>query len=74
MPFNFFYGYILVYCSMGKMIRVLIAEDHIVVRTGLHLLLNNHSDMEVIGEAGTGKEAIEKVKKLGPDVLLYSYN
>jgi two-component system response regulator NreC len=56
------------------MIKLLIAEDHLVVRSGLQLLLENQADIKVIGEAGTGREAIEQVKKLQPDVLLLDIN
>ncbi len=52
------------------MIRVLIADDHTIVRSGLRLLLEAEPDMEVIGEAFNGKEAIEKTEKFLPDVVL----
>ncbi|MCL5075837.1 MAG: response regulator transcription factor [Chloroflexi bacterium] len=51
-------------------IRLLIADDHAVLRAGLHLLLNAQPDMEVVGEAGDGAEALEKADVLRPDVLL----
>ena len=54
---------------MGK-IRVLIADDHTVLRAGLSRLLNAEPDVEVIGEAGDGEEAISKTVNLAPDVLL----
>ena len=54
---------------MGK-IRVLIADDHTVLRAGLSRLLNAEPDVEVIGEAGDGEEAISKTVDLAPDVLL----
>ena len=53
-----------------KKIRVLIAEDHTIVRQGLSALLRTESDIEVIGEASDGSEAIELAKKLIPDVVL----
>ena len=53
-----------------KRIRVLIADDHIIVRDGLKQLLDNQQDMEVAGEAANGREALEKVKSLHPDVVL----
>jgi two-component system, NarL family, response regulator NreC len=56
------------------MIKILIADDHAVLRSGLLLLINNQEDMEVIGEAGTGKEALEKVQALKPDILLLDIN
>lgn len=49
-------------------IRVHIADDHAVLRTGLRLLINTQPDMEVIGESGTVSETIEAVTNLHPDV------
>lgn len=54
---------------MGK-IRILIADDHAIVRDGLRQLLNGQPDMETAGEAGDGQEVLEKVKALRPDVVL----
>jgi DNA-binding NarL/FixJ family response regulator len=51
-------------------IKILIADDHAIVRDGLRQLFNSQKDMEVIGEAEDGKQAIEKVKALHPDVTL----
>lgn len=53
-----------------KKIRVLIADDHQVVREGLSAILNAKEDIEVIGEARDGVEAVEKAKELKPDVIL----
>ncbi len=53
-----------------KKIRVLIADDHAVLRAGLSRLLNAESDIEVVGEAGDGEEAVSKTVELVPDVLL----
>ena len=50
--------------------RVLIAEDHTIVRQGLSALINRQPDMRVVGEAQDGKEAVEKTKELCPDVVL----
>ncbi|HSG41859.1 MAG TPA: response regulator transcription factor [Anaerolineales bacterium] len=55
---------------MTEIIRVLITDDHLVVRKGLAALLATKEDIEVIGEAENGKEAIEKVRELSPDVIL----
>lgn len=55
---------------MTEMIRVLITDDHPVVRRGLVALLSTKEDIEVIGEASNGKEAIERVRELAPDVIL----
>jgi two-component system response regulator NreC len=51
-------------------IRILIADDHAIVREGLRQLLNGQTDMEVAGEAEDGRQALEKVKSLHPDVIL----
>lgn len=52
------------------MIRVFIAEDHVVVRSGLRLLINNEPDIAVIGEADNGRAAIAGVEAMKPDVVL----
>lgn len=51
-------------------IRILIADDHSVVRQGLRMFLQLDDDLEVVGEAGTGKEALEMSRSLHPDVVL----
>ena len=51
-------------------IRVLIVDDHTLVRDGIRALLALVADVEVVGEAANGKEALEKVKELAPDVVL----
>jgi two-component system response regulator NreC len=50
--------------------KILIADDHAIVREGLKQLLNSQKDMEVVGEAENGREAVEKAKSLRPDVTL----
>jgi len=54
---------------MGK-IKVLLAEDHAIVREGTRELIQHEPDMKVIGEAGDGEEAIELAGKLHPDVVI----
>jgi len=54
---------------MGR-IRILLAEDHIVVRQGTRQLLEREHDLEVVGEAGDGEEAIRLTNKLKPDVII----
>lgn len=51
-------------------IRILIADDHLVVRAGLTALLGTQPDFEVVGEAADGREAVHKVNELTPDVML----
>ncbi len=51
-------------------IRLLLVDDHIVVRTGLRMLLASENDVEIVGEAGTAKEALEAVRKMKPNVVL----
>jgi DNA-binding NarL/FixJ family response regulator len=53
-----------------KKIRILIADDHPIFRDGLRKLLSLEEDFQVIGEAEDGKEAVEMVQKLMPDILL----
>jgi DNA-binding NarL/FixJ family response regulator len=52
------------------MIRVLLADDHAVMRRGIREILDADSDIEIIGEAGDGREAIRLADKLKPDVLV----
>ena len=51
-------------------IRLLLVDDHQVVRSGLRMLLSNESDVEIVGDAGTARAALELVKSLKPDVVL----
>jgi DNA-binding NarL/FixJ family response regulator len=51
-------------------IRVLIADDHAIVREGIRALLKLSDDMDVVGEAADGRQAIEQSRKLDPDVVL----
>ena len=52
------------------MIRVLIADDQALVREGLRLMLDAETDIEVVGEAENGKQALEQTRSLDPDVVL----
>lgn len=52
------------------MIRVLIAEDHLMVRAGIRALLEKAGDIHVMGEASNGQEAIQMAEELKPDVLV----
>ena len=51
-------------------IRILVVDDHTIVRDGICALLSLAADMEVVGEAANGQEAMEKVKELAPDVVI----
>jgi DNA-binding NarL/FixJ family response regulator len=54
----------------SRTIRVLVADDHTIVRSGIRHVLEGESDLEVIGEAGSGAEAISLAEELGPDVVV----
>ncbi len=51
-------------------IRILIVDDHAILRDGIHALIDLNDDVEVVGEASEGKEAIEKAQELVPDVVV----
>lgn len=51
-------------------IKVLIVDDHAIMRDGIKALLSVHDDIEIVGEASEGKEAIEKTQKLNPDIVI----
>jgi len=55
-------------------IKVLLAEDHIIVRQGLRSILEKHPGIEVIAEAGDGREAVSAAEKLNPDVILMDFS
>ena len=55
---------------MHEKIRVVIADDHAIFRTGVRLLLEAEPDVEVVGEAANGDEAVELAQSLQPDVVL----
>jgi DNA-binding NarL/FixJ family response regulator len=51
-------------------VRVLVADDHFIVRIGLIALVNTEPDMQVVGEAADGSQAVEMFLRLGPDLVL----
>jgi two-component system response regulator NreC len=53
-----------------RKLRILLADDHAIIRRGLKLLVDTQSDMEVVGEAGSGQEAWQLAKELQPDVVV----
>jgi two-component system response regulator NreC len=55
---------------MNTKVKIIIAEDHTILRAGLRALLSTQKEFEVIGEAGDGREAIRVADKLEPDLML----
>jgi DNA-binding NarL/FixJ family response regulator len=55
---------------MGRLLRILLADDHAVLRQGLKLLIDSQSDMCVVGEASDGKSVLEQAKALKPDLVV----
>jgi DNA-binding NarL/FixJ family response regulator len=56
------------------MIKILIAEDHAIVREGIRALFENDREITVIGEASNGKKALDKIPQLNPDLVLLDFN
>lgn len=55
---------------MSDPVKILLADDHTIVRQGLKLILSAHADLTVVGEAANGHEAVELAEKLRPDIVL----
>ena len=53
-----------------KKIRILLVDDHKILRDGIRSLLKEYSDLEVVGEAADGRTALNLVKELSPDVVV----
>lgn len=53
-----------------RKIRILLVDDHAVLRAGIHVLLETQPDLEIVGEAGDGREAVRCARELQPDVAL----
>ncbi|MDD5039230.1 MAG: response regulator transcription factor [Dehalococcoidales bacterium] len=53
-----------------KNIRVMLVDDHTLVREGINALMQVHNDIDIVGEASNGREAIEKANELDPDVIV----
>jgi DNA-binding NarL/FixJ family response regulator len=64
------YTYLTITKEIYSMVRVLIADDHPIVRSGIKAELNRHSDLEITGEAVTADEVIEKVNQIQVDVII----
>ena len=56
--------------SEAKPVRVLLADDQPLLRTGFRMVLGGESDLDIVGEAGDGAEAVELARRLLPDVVL----
>ena len=54
--------------------RILLADDHAILRAGLRLLIDNQPDLQVVGEAGNGLETVARVRDLHPDLVLLDLN
>jgi DNA-binding NarL/FixJ family response regulator len=54
----------------GRPLRIVLADDHATVRQGLKLLIDAQADMQVVGEAGDGRAAIDRVEQFKPDVIV----
>ncbi|MGI9180848.1 MAG: response regulator [Longimicrobiaceae bacterium] len=55
---------------MPEAIRIVLADDHVVLRSGLDALLSAEPDLRVVGQASTGEEAVERARTLKPDVVV----
>lgn len=55
---------------MGDKIKILIAEDHGMVREGIKMIIESQDDMEIVGEAGDGRTTVELARKQLPDIIL----
>src|SRR5947207_3813360 len=55
---------------MSQKIRILLADDHAVVRQGFKMILSAQPDMEIVGEAGNGRQAVEQAEQLRPDIVV----
>src|SRR5437764_11554218 len=53
-----------------KRIRILLVDDHALVRQGFKMILAAQADMEIVGEAGNGREAIQSAEELRPDIVV----
>lgn len=59
---------------MSEQVRIVIADDHSMIREGLRQLLELDGDIQVVGEAGNGEECLEVIEKVKPDVVLLDIN
>ena len=59
---------------MSEQIRIVIADDHFMIREGLKQLLEMDGDIQVVGEAGNGEECLKVIADVNPDVVLLDIN
>ena len=57
-------------CITGELLRILVADDHEAVRTGVCTILQSRGDVEICGQAANGREAVQKAGELNPDLVL----
>ncbi len=55
---------------MGRPIRILLADDHAILRDGIRALLSDEADLQVVGEAENGRQALEQARALRPDIVI----
>jgi DNA-binding NarL/FixJ family response regulator len=55
------------------MIRVLVVDDHAMVRAGISRILESEPDIEVVGQTGSGHDAVQQCRELKPDVILLDF-
>lgn len=60
--------------AQDKVLRILLADDHAMVRQGLRSILDGYRDISVVGEAADGEEVVEMARLLGPDVIVMDVN
>ena len=56
------------------MIRLVLVDDHDIVRTGISYIIEKEADIEIVGEAGDGEEGLKLIRELKPDVVLMDVN
>ena len=56
--------------SENVSIRIIVVADHVILRQGIHVMLNKEDDFEIVGEAENGKVALKLVAELEPDIVL----
>lgn len=61
-------------CGTERIIKVLLVDDHSIVRKGIRNILDKQNDIEVVGEAADGEQAIELSRKTDPDIILMDIN